>query len=582
MTGDHNLSNLIWSIADILYNNIEAANYHKVILPMTLIRRFDCVMTDTVKNGRTAKENLAVIVDRFGGLRKGTPDERAKFEQLAFTATGLKFYNASGLDFQALANSSPQQVLANFRAYIDGFSDNVKDILENFTFTGATPYLETLQKKGILIGVTQKFAALDLSPQALPNEDMGELYEALVRKWADTIKADAGEFFTPRDIVHLLVDLLFAPDEAMLKGEGVIRTAYDPTAGTGGILTVAESYAKQKNPKLRLNLYGQELKDISYAVCKADMLIKHASTSDNADFQVEHGNTLLEDKFMGRRFDYVTANPPYGAPWGGKNLKDHEQAIREQTWRFPGGFPQTGDSALLFVQHIMNKMKTPAEGGGRAAIVLAGSPLFNGDAGSGESEIRRLLLERDLVDAIVALPTELFFDTGIGTFIWILSNRKEDKRKGKVQLIDARELAVKVRKPTGMKRYEITEELRAQIHEIYLGFEENSKFSKVFDTTFFGYRKVKVKIGKENDYERMGLGEDIAEYMKREVLPFEPNAKVDTKFVDEKTNEVGRIGYEINFNRYFYVAKELEASAEILKRIQALEGEFVELMKGVA
>lgn len=284
---------------------------------------------------------------------------------------------------------------------------------------------------------------------------------------------------------------------------------------------------------------------------------------------------------MGRRFDYVTANPPYGAPWGGKNLKDHEQAIREQTWRFPGGFPQTGDSALLFVQHIMNKMKTPAEGGGRAAIVLAGSPLFNGDADSGESEIRRLLLERDLVDAIVALPTELFFDTGIGTFIWILSNRKEDKRKGKVQLIDARDLAVKVRKPTGKKRYEISEELRAQIHEIYLGYEADTKYSKVFNTAFFGYRKVKVKIGKENDYERMGLGEDIAEYMKREVLPFEPNAKVDTKFVDEKTNEVGRIGYEINFNRYFYVAKELEPSAEILKRIQALEGEFVELMKGV-
>lgn len=580
MTGDHNLSNLIWSIADILRNNIEEANYHKVILPMTLIRRFDCVMTDTVKNGRTAKENLAVIVDRFGDYRKGTPDERAKFEQLAFTATGLKFYNASGLDFQALANSSPQQVLANFRAYIDGFSDNVKDILENFTFTGAT-YLEILQKKGILIGVTQKFAALDLSPQALPNEDMGELYEALVRKWADTIKADAGEFFTPRDIVHLLVDLLFAPDEAMLKGEGVIRTAYDPTAGTGGILTVAESYAKQKNPKLRLNLYGQELKDISYAVCKADMLIKHASTSENADFQVELGNTLLKDKFRGRRFDYVTANPPYGAHWGGDNMKDHERSILAQTDRFPGGFPAKNDSQLLFVQHIVNKLKPIPDGGGRAAIVLNGSPLFNGDAASGESEIRRWLLENDLVDAIVALPTELFFDTGIGTFIWILSNRKEDRRKGKVQLIDARELAVKVRKPTGKKRYEISEELREQIHEIYLGFEADTKHSKVFDTTFFGYRQVKVKIGKKNDYERIGLDESIDEYMKREVLPFEPNAKVDAKFVDEKTNNVGRIGYEINFNRYFYAANELEPSAEILNRLKTLELEFADLMRGV-
>jgi type I restriction enzyme M protein len=581
MTGNHNLSSLIWGFADILYNNIEESNYHKVILPLTLLRRFDCVLSEPGKGGRTAKENTKHLKERFGHLLNGSPADRASFDGMAVSITGVSFYNLSALDFEALAASSPSSMLANFRAYIDGFSDNVKDILENFSFTGNTPYLEMLHKKGILSGITQRFAGLDLSPTALPNEDMGELYEELVRKWADTIKADAGEFFTPRDIVHLLVDLVFAPDDERLSGDGVIRTAYDPTIGTGGLLTVAEAHARKTNPGLRLNLYGQELKDISYAVCKADLLIKHSSLDDQVESRVEHGNTLRDDKFKGRQFDYIMANPPYGAPWGGKNMSELEQAIRAQAHRFPGGFPQTGDSALLFVQHMVSKMKPASEGGARAGIVLAGSPLFNGDAASGESEIRRYLIENDLVEAIVALPTELFFDTGIGTFIWILSNRKSAERKGKIQLIDARELASKVRKAAGMKRYEITDDLRAEILAHYTGFAKDTSFSKVFDGAFFGYRKVKVKIGEETDYERMSLAEDLAEYMTREVLPFEPAATVDVKYTDGRTGEVGRIGYEINFNRYFYVAKELEASADILKRIQGLEAEFVALMKGV-
>ena len=582
MTGNHNLSTLIWGFADILYNNIEESNYHKVILPLTLLRRFDCVLSEKQNGGKTAKENIQLLVERFGPLLKGSPAERESFNKMAISSTGLSFYNTSTLDFAALAASSPAHLLSNYRTYIAGYSENVQDILKNFSFTGHTPYLEMLNEKGILGGVTNRFAALDLSPTALPNEDMGEIYEELVRKWADTIKADAGEFFTPRDIVHLLVDLVMEPDAARLGAKGAIHTAYDPTAGTGGLLTVAESHARAGNPDLILNLYGQELKDISYAVCKADMLIKHADAASDAKFEIEHGNTLTHDKFPGRHFDYILSNPPYGAPWGGKNLGDHEKLIRAQTNRFVGGFPQTGDSALLFVQHIVSKMKPKEEGGSRAGIVLAGSPLFNADAGSGESEIRRYLLEHDLVEAIVALPTELFFDTVIGTFIWILSNRKAADRKNKVQLIDARDLASKVRKPTGKKRYEITEELRAEIMAAYAGFAKDSKVSKVFDTSFFGYRKVKVKIGKETDYERMSLTESIDEYMAREVLPFEPNAKVDLKFIDEQTKEVGCIGYEINFNRYFYVAKELESSADILKRIQGLETEFATLMKGVA
>jgi type I restriction enzyme M protein len=581
MTGDHNLSSLIWAFADLLYNNIEASNYHKVILPLTLLRRFDCVMSEPVQGGLSAKDAVKSLMPAWGHLRNGTAEERLKFDKIILAATKLRFYNVSGLDFESLAASSPSQVLTNYRTYIEGFSENVRDILSNFSFTGNTPYLEMLQNKSILIGITKKFAGLDLSPNALPNEDMGELYEALVRKWADSIKAEAGEFFTPRDIVELLVDLVFAPDADRLKGEGVIKTSYDPTIGTGGMLTVMESYARSKNPKLQLNLYGQELKDISYAVCAADMLIKHAGSDASAQFEVRHGNTLTQDLFEDRTFDYVAANPPYGASWGGKDRKADEELIRGQTDRFAGGFPQTGDSALLFVQHIVNKMKPTAEGGARAGVVLAGSPLFNGDAGSGESEIRRWLIENDLIDAIVALPTELFFDTGIGTFLWLLSNRKTAARKGKIQLIDARDLAAKVRKATGMKRYEITEDFKEQIHGIYESFEADSKFSKVFDNSFFGYRKVKVKIGKETDYERMSLTENIDEYMAREVLPFEPTAKVDLKYLDGKTQELGKIGYEINFNRYFYVAKEVEASADILKRIQGFELDFVALMRGV-
>lgn len=584
MTGEHNLSSLIWGFADLLYNNLEASNYHKVILPLTLLRRFDCVLKTPMPSGLTPHSAVAALPAQFLKLRSGSEADRKQFDEIAFHATRLRFYNVSGLDFDSLAASSPSQVLANFRTYIDGFSENVKDVLANFSFTGNTPYLEMLHKKNILVGITQKFAGLDLSPNALPNEDMGELYEELVRKWADSIKADAGEFFTPRDIVHLLVDLVLAPDSKRLATKGAVHTAYDPTIGTGGMLTVMESYARSKNPMLRLNLYGQELKDISYAVCAADMLIKHASADGKAKFGVRHGNTLTQDLFEGEVFDYVAANPPYGAPWGGKDRKHDEELIRAQTERFAGGFPQTGDSALLFVQHIVNKMKPTTEGGARAGIVLAGSPLFNGDAGSGESEIRRWLIEQDLIEAIVALPTELFFDTGIGTFIWILSNRKSAERKGKIQLIDARDLAAKVRKPTGMKRYEITDELKAQIHAVYESFETDDKYSKVFDSSFFGYRKVKVKLGekgKETDYERLGLTENIDEYLAREVLPFEPTAKVDSKYVDEKTGEVGRIGYEINFNRYFYVAKDVEPAADILKRIQGLEAEFVSLMKGV-
>ena len=581
MTGDHNLSSLIWGFADLLRNNIEEANYHRVILPLTLLRRFDCVLSSGEK-GKTAKDKIKLVVEKQGKLLSGSTADRKSFDDMAVSVTGVSFYNIANLDFDALAASSPANVLSNFRTYIDGFSDNVKDILESFSFTGGTPYLEVLSRKGILTGITQRFANLDLSPAALPNEDMGELYEELVRKWADSIKAAAGEFFTPRDIVHLLVDLVLSPDDDRLSGAGTIRTAYDPTIGTGGMLTVAEAHARAANPNLRLNLYGQELKDISYAVCKADLLIKHSGMTDQVEFSVEHGNTLVDDKFVGKSFDYVMSNPPYGSPWGGKSLNEMEQAIRGQTHRFPGGFPQTGDSALLFVQHVVSKMKPASEGGARAGIVLAGSPLFNGDAGSGESEIRRYLIENDLIEAIVALPTELFFDTGIGTFLWILSNRKIAERKGKIQLIDARELAAKVRKPTGMKRYEISEELRAQILEVYNDFGTDTQLSKVYDGAFFGYRKVKVKLGKESDYERVGLDEDIPEYMTREVLPFEPSAVVDKKYTDARTEELGRVGYEINFNRYFYVAKELEASATILKRIQELEGEFVELMKGVS
>jgi type I restriction enzyme M protein len=417
-------------------------------------------------------------------------------------------------------------------------------------------------------------------------------------------------------VVRLIVHCLFAGDDEALSKPGVVRSMYDPTAGTGGILSVGEATAKGINSSAIIRLFGQELNDESYAICKADMLIKGQDPAN-----IKRGNTLSADGHAGTKFDYGAANPPFGVDWKKvKDFVDDEHTRRGYAGRFGPGLPRVSDGSLLFLMHLIDKMRPAEEGGGRVGIVLNGSPLFTGDAGSGESEIRRWILEQDLLEAIIALPNDLFFNTGIATYIWVLSNHKSKERKNKVQLIDATRMYAKMKKSLGNKRVYITDEQIDEITQVYSAFEEGSTFdnefketskkgtqeeeparlvSKIFDTKFFGYRKVTVdrplaegKTGKFKkgekpydkdlrDTENIPLTEDINTYMKREVLPHVPDAWVNVDVKDEKDGQPGKVGYEINFNRYFYVYKAPRKPEVIAAEIRVMEERFVELMKGV-
>ena len=467
--------------------------------------------------------------------------------------------------------------------------------------------------------LVQKFANIDLHPDVVPNVTMGLVFEELIRKFAEASNETAGEHFTPREVIQLIVHCLFAGDDEALSKPGVIRSMYDPTAGTGGILSVGEAVARSINPTAKLVLFGQELNDESYAICKADMLIKGQDPKN-----IVRGNTLSDDGFSNEKFDYGAANPPFGVDW--KKALDAVKSEHERrgfAGRFGPGLPRISDGSLLFLMHLISKMRSPAEGGGRMGIVLSGSPLFTGDAGSGESEIRRWVLENDLLDAIIALPNDLFFNTGITTYIWILDNDKKADRKGKVQLIDATRMYAKMKKSLGSKRVRITDEQISEIVKAYSSMAKDSTFeleykepvkasafvpsepgsprvvSKIFENKFFGYRKVTVdrpladgKTGKFKkgekpydkdlrDTESIPLSENIEAYMKREVLPHVPDAWVNTDAMDEKDGYAGKVGYEINFNRYFYVYKAPRNPKVIADEILEMEKRFVELMKGV-
>jgi type I restriction enzyme M protein len=450
---------------------------------------------------------------------------------------------------------------------------------------------------------------------------MGLVFEELIRKFAEASNETAGEHFTPREVIHLIVHCLFTGDDDALATPSAIRSIYDPTAGTGGILSVGEVVARSINPTARMALYGQELNDESYAICKADMLIKGQDPKN-----IVRGNTLSQDGFPNETFDYCAANPPFGVDW--KKVQDVVKAEHEKkgyAGRFGPGLPRVSDGSLLFLLHLISKMRPAAKGGGRVGIVLNGSPLFTGDAGSGESEIRRWILENDLLEAIIALPTDLFYNTGIATYVWILDNEKRADRKGKVQLIDATRMYAKMKKSLGNKRVYITDEQIAEIVRVYAENAAEATFegeykepakgntggdtepeparvvSKVFDSTFFGYRKVTVdrplapgktvkakpKKGEKpfdpelRDTENIPLTESIDAYMRREVIPHVPDAWVNETIRDEKDGKVGKVGYEINFNRYFYVYKPPRPPEVIAAEIREMEKRFLELMKGV-
>jgi type I restriction enzyme M protein len=463
------LGNFVWSIADQLRGVYKPHQYGGVILPMTILRRLDCVL-EPHKQEILGK---AAIINN--------PD------LLALTIRrelGLPFYNTSKYTLASLL-SEPDNLRANMLDYIAGFSANVADIFERFKFDSE---MITLEEKDRLFIVARRFTEVDLHPAALDNAAMGDLFEELIRKFADASNETAGEHFTPRDAIRLMVELLFALDDEALATPGVVRTAYDPTAGTGGMLSVADEHLRKLNPDARLVLHGQELNDQSYAICKADMIAKGQDASN-----IRSGDTLAEDHFAGKTFDYCLSNPPYGSDWRAAEKQVKAERARDgENGRFGAGLPDIGDGQMLFLQHLISKIRPKRDGGGRGAIVLNGSPLFTGDAGSGPSEIRRWLLERDLVDCIVALPINMFYNTGIATYVWILDNNKPEGRQGRIQLIDGTSFYGKMRRNLGDKSRELTDADIDRIGKLYDG-QTDDEYCKTFKADDFGYWKITVE-----------------------------------------------------------------------------------------
>lgn len=468
-----NKADLIWSIADKITGVYKPSEYGKVILPLTVFRRFDCVLADTKEKVLETAKNLS-----------DTLTEDVKDYKLC-RASGHSFYNISPFDFSKLvANSS--QLEKNWENYVNGYSKNVRDILAKFKFEDQ---VKTMLEKGIFFETLKEFTTekADLHPDRVSNLEMGYIFEEIIRKFSESANEDAGQHYTPREVIQLMVDILFCEDSEALSGEKIVRSIYDPACGTGGMLSVSAGYLGKLNPKAKLILSGQEINDETFAICKADMLIK----GDNAE-QIKDGNTLSNDLFPGQHFDYIISNPPFGREW--KNEKEKVEAEYKvgDKGRFGPGLPAISDSQMLFLLNAAAKMKPVEQGGGRVAIIQNGSPLFTGDAGSGPSDIRRYLIEHDLLEAIIALPNDIFYNTGIATYIWVLSNKKEKRRQGKVQLIDGNKLFVKRRKSLGNKRNDIPESAIDTITKLY-GACKASDISRVLDGKDFGYQKITVE-----------------------------------------------------------------------------------------
>jgi type I restriction enzyme M protein len=670
-------ANFIWSVADLIRDTFKRGRYQDVILPFTVLRRIDCVLEPTkdkvLKTYNKYKNRLATLPD--GLLRR---------------ASGYAFYNTSPYTFERML-ADPANLADNLRAYIAGFSPNMREVVEKFDFDNT---ISRLDEAGLLFLVMERFKSIDLHPDVVLNEEMGTIFEELIRKFNEALNENPGEHFTPREVIRLMVRLLMSPDEEMLRQEHIIRTVADPCCGTGGMLVIAKETIQEINPQAEVYLFGQEVNPETYAVCKSDLYMKSADGGDAEN--VKFGSTLSHDMHADKHFDYQLANPPYGKDWKMDQAAVEQEADRGYAGRFGAGNPRISDGQLLFLQHMLSRMQPVDKGGGRVAIVMNGSPLFTGDAGSGESEIRRWILESDWLEAIVALPEQLFYNTGIATYVWVLSNRKVDERKELVQLIDGSDLWNPMRKSLGDKRREIGPGHIDEIARIYQQIEENGR-SKFFKTSDFGYRKVTVerplrlnfqasperiarlqeerafqslaesrkkdkairaleeKAGRQQqeaimamlgtlpstlykdrkaflkvfdgavkkanlkltasvhkailnalserdetaeicrdkhgypepdpdlrDTERVPLEEDVNEYFEREVLPHVPDAWVDEGARDHKDGEVGKVGYEINFNRYFYQYEPPRPLEEIEADIRALEAEIVQMLGEVA
>ena len=661
------LADFIWKNADDLWGNFKHVDFGKIILPFTLLRRLECVLEPTRDQVRETVKNMK--------------DSGIDLDVILRTQTGSPFYNPSNSDLRSLGATRTRQ---NLEDYIASFSDNARVIFEQFDFANT---LARMDKAGVLYKICQNFAAIDLHPDAVPERVMSNVYEHLIRRFGAEVNEAAEDFMTPRDVVHLAIELLLDPDDQMfIDNPGLIRTLYDPTCGTGGFLSDGMEHVNALRDRYSVAPvivpYGQELEPETHAVCLASMLLKTVESDPGRDLSknIKLGSTLSDDKLANERFHYCVSNPPFGKKWE----MDQVAVVREhQEKGFEGRFgpklPRVSDGSMLFLLHLRNKLEAPERGGGRAAIVLSGSPLFNGNAGQGESEIPPSLLADAAVDAIIALPTEIFFRTGIGTYIWLLSNKKPVDRKGKVQLIDATALYEPMRKSEGNKRRKVGDDQIRQIVQIYADFAE-TKESRIFDSREFGYRRVKVlrplrkklvfsaeglaaladetawgklsakqqagwtalfekmtgdeqawgwidawaknaakrdsALGKVNaalvkafqkafgvrdpdldpvrdkkgqvmpdddltDFENIPLGTDIQDYMAQEVLSHAPDAYVDEDFRDEYDGHVGVVGYEINFNRYFYEYQPPRELEEIDAELKAVEADIAAVLSEV-
>ncbi len=592
-----NLSSFIWSVADLLRGDYKQSDYGKVILPFTVLRRLDCVLEGTKD---------AVLKEKVKREAAGLNPEAFLLKR-----SGQLFFNTSPLDMRKLMGDQ-DHIKENLYAYIQEFSPAVRDIFECFDFY---TQIDRLAKAGLLYLITEKFANIDLHPEVVSNVQMGTVFEELIRKFAELSNETAGEHMSPREVIRLMVNLLFIEDDEILSQPGVVRSLYDPTVATGGMLSVAEEHLSELNPDARLVMFGQELNAESYAICKADMLIKGHDIGN-----IILGNTLSNDGLIGKVFDYMLSNPPFGVEW-----KKIEAFIRKEyeeqgfNGRFGPGLPRVSDGSLLFLLHLISKMRPSKDGGSRFGIVLNGSPLFTGGAGSGESEIRRYVLENDMLEAIIGLPTDMFYNTGISTYIWIVTNRKPAHRKGKLQLIDASGMWQKMRKSLGSKRRELSDDHIAEITRLFGECKEVSidpetskpisrkaiaagsagtPISRIFKNEDFGYSTITVERplrdesgkvvlatkgklkGKPQpdtnlrDTENVPLSEDVETYFKREVLPHAPDAWIDR----EKT----KVGYEIPFNRHFYVFKPPRDLSEIDTELKIVTDRILTMIGGLS
>ena len=562
MANYQELANLVWNVADdVLRGLFKPHEYGDITLPFLVLRRLDCILDE---DGR--KEKAINTYNQFSD--KVTEDA---LPPIILKATDTSFYNTSQYDLSRL-KEDPNNIRLNFEHYLNGFSQDVRDIIENFNLNR---FIERLHNNNRLFIFCDKFTEVDLHPNQVDNHTMGQVFEELLRRFSEMSNETSGEHYTPWDVVRLLVSLLFAEHREDLSGQGVIRSIFDPCCGTGGMLTIGKEYFREQiNPDADIRLLGQELNAQTYAICKSDMLI----TGENPD-NIRLGSCLSDDQFQPERFDYMITNPPFGVSW-----KSDEAAVKAEAQnangRFTAGTPRSSDGALLFLQHMLSKME---DRGSRVGIVFNGSPLFTGDAGSGESEIRRSIIENDWLECIIALPDKLFFNTSISTYIWILTNRKSEARQGKIQLINAVDYYDKMKRNLGDKGVFISDRHIRQIAELYTNFEE-TEHSKIYPNDFFGYTKVTVErplIGEEQevivrdkrgnpkpdpalrDYERVPLTEEIDDYYRREVKPHLPDSWIDRK--------KDKVGYEINFNRYFYQYTPLRSLKEIANEMLALE-----------